>query len=88
MYPIEPCAISYWWIVPIILMILCFFMMRRRRSSMMCCFGPWASDCRQTKAQDSARDVLDRRYASGDINRDEYEEKKRALNESADQTHE
>ena len=38
----------------------------------------------QTDVPDSARDILDRRYAAGEINKDEYEEKKRTLSESTD----
>ncbi len=32
-----------------------------------------------TRTSDSALDILKRRYASGEINREEYEEKKKAL---------
>ena len=84
MYASELCGFSLWWIVPIIMMILCFLMMRRRRGSMMCGFGSRAIDCQQTDVPDSARDILDRRYAAGEINKDEYEEKKRTLSESTD----
>jgi len=80
MYASQLCDFSLWWlVVPIIMMILCFFMMRGRKCSMMCGFGSRALDCRQTEVPDSARDILDRRYASGEINREEYEEKKRTL---------
>ena len=34
---------------------------------------------RNTTTGDSALDILKRRYASGEITREEYEEKKRAL---------
>jgi len=34
---------------------------------------------RQSGASDSALDILDRRYASGEINKAEYEEVKRTL---------
>ena len=84
MYGSELCGFSLWWIVPIIMMILCFFMMRGRRGSMMCGFGSRAIDGQQTKVPDSARDILDRRYAAGEINRHEYEEKKRTLTDSTD----
>ena len=72
---------SLWWIVPIVMMILCFFMMRGRRWSMMCGFGRRDIGNYQTRGSDSAIDILDKRYASGEINKDEYEEKKRTLTE-------
>ena len=84
----ELCSFSWWWIVPIIMMILCFFMMRGRRGSMMCGFGSRAADVQQTEVADSAQNILDRRYAAGEINKDEYEEKKRALTESTDSINE
>ena len=83
MYASQLCGFSWWWIfVPIIMMILCFFMMRGRRGSMMCGFGSRALGCLQTEVPDSAIDILNKRYAAGEINRDEYEEKKRTLTES------
>ncbi|NIQ37239.1 MAG: SHOCT domain-containing protein [Proteobacteria bacterium] len=70
----------WWWIFPIAMMVLCFFMMRGR----MCC---WMG---RTNSKDidhpdrgdssaSAREILDRRYALGEINKEEYEEKKRDI---------
>jgi uncharacterized membrane protein len=76
MYGSQLCAFSFWWIVPIIMMILCFFMIRGRRGSMMCGFGPRAIDCQQTETSESARDILDKRYASGEITRMNTKRKK------------
>jgi len=73
------CATSYWWIFPIVMIALCFFGMRGRRGSMMCGSGSRDTESRQTGNQKSAIDILDRRYASGEINKDEYEERKRTL---------
>ena len=88
MYTSELCGFSWWWIVPIIMMILCFFMMRGQSCSMMCGFGSRAVDGQQTEVADSAQDILDRRYAAGEINKDEYVEKKRTLTESMDSINE
>jgi uncharacterized membrane protein len=65
--------------IPIVMMILCFLMMRRRRGTMMSRFGCCGRDWQQGKGKESSMDILDRRYASGDIDKTEYEEKKRAL---------
>ena len=84
MYGSEITWNSYWWIFPIFMMILCFFMMRGRRGFRMCCFGPRDIDNHQTKGSDSAIEILNRRYASGEIDKEEYEEKKRTLTGSTD----
>ncbi len=60
----------WWWLIPIAMMILCFFMMRHggcmpRRSGF--------------RRDETAREILDRRYASGEIGKDEYEQKKRDI---------
>ncbi|MEJ2170112.1 MAG: SHOCT domain-containing protein [Desulfobacterales bacterium] len=79
MYGSELCAFSFWWIVPIAMMILCFFMMRRHKGTMISGFGCCGRDRQEAKSAQSARDLLDRRYASGAIDKAEYEEKKRTL---------
>jgi len=84
MYGSELGAFSLWWIVPIVMMILCFFMMRRLRGTMMSGFGCCGRDWQQAKGKESSMDILDRRYASGDIDKTEYEDKKRTLTGPAD----
>ena len=79
---------SFWWIVPIVMMILCFFMMKGRRWSMMCGFARRGIGNHQTRGSDSAMEILDKRYASGEINKDEYEEKRRTLTDSTDSLNE
>ena len=78
MYDPTICDFSYWWIFPIVMMILCFLFMRGRRWPMRCGFGFRDID-HQSGASNSALDILDRRYASGEINKAEYEEVKRTL---------
>ena len=82
---------EFWWIFPFVMIIFCFFMMRGRMGSMsestrsgMCCHGSHGTDDHETKSSDSAIDILKRRYALGEIDRVEYEEKKRALSNSTD----
>ena len=79
MYGSELCVFSFWWIVPVVMMVLCFLMMRGRRGAMMCGFGSRISNRHPDRGADSALAILDRRYASGAIDRAEYEEKKRVL---------
>jgi putative membrane protein len=66
---------SLWWIFPLLMIVLCFLMMRGRIGS-MCGFGRHDSDSHTTNSSDSAQDILDRRYALGEIDKEEYVEKK------------
>jgi putative membrane protein len=74
---------GWWWIIPvamIVMMALCFFMMRRRMGFMMC--GPCTrtpSDSSWNARSESSRDILDKRYARGEIGKEEYEEKKKDI---------
>lgn len=79
MYGSEVCAFSFWWIFPLLMMILCFLLMRGRRGSMGCCFGTRSRDGQPTMGAVAAKDILDKRYASGDIDLAEYEEIKRKI---------
>ena len=82
MYALEASNFSYWWIVPIVMIILCFLMMRGRMGTMMCGFGPCGLDKYQTRRSDTAMEILDKRYASGEISKEEYEERKSSLTNS------
>ena len=76
---------SWWWIVPLIMMILCFLMMRKRWGSMMCGFGSRYIGNDPSQGSDTAEDILDKRYAAGEIVKDEYEEIKKTITNSTDE---
>ena len=84
MYLADQTWPSFWWIFPIVMMLLCFFMMRGRWGSMMCGCGPRSIYRWRTDDQDSALEILDRRYAAGEIDQAEYMERKRHLTASTD----
>ncbi len=67
-----------WWIFPLIMIILCFFMMSGRMRG-MCGMGGHDSEGHDKDEEESALDILDKKYARGEIEKDEYEEKKRVL---------
>ena len=84
MYGSELNCYSFWWIFPIVMMFLCFFMMRSRRGSILWGLGPRNFCGHPFRGRKSAIEILGRRYASGEIDKAEYEEKKKTLTESAD----
>lgn len=73
MYYADFFDFSLWWIFPIVMMVLCFLMMRGRRGRGMCGFGVGHG------TEESPIDILNKRYARGEIDQKEYEEKKRTL---------
>ena len=64
-------------------MAVCFFLMKGRRGTTMCGFGSGNTDQSDIDGSDSAKGILDKRFALGEINKEEYEEKKRILSGSA-----
>ena len=73
MFSCADISSGYWWGIPIVMMVLCVLMMRGRMGGLMCGrAGPG-------KDGGSARDILDSRYARGEIDKQEYEEKKKTL---------
>ncbi len=69
----ESFGYAFWWIFPIIMIVLCFFMMR---GSMGCMGGRHRSG-----SSDSAVEILNKRYALGEIDKKEYDEKKRTISQ-------
>ena len=69
----------FWWVIPLLLMILCCIGMRRKRGAGICGFRSQDTDSRNISPTDSAIDILDNRYALGEIGREEYEERKRSI---------
>ncbi len=65
-------SFPWWWLIPIAMMVLCFLMMRGHRG----CMTGWH---RYPRISESAREILDKRYALGEISKEEYEEKKRDI---------
>jgi len=59
-------------------------MMKGRRGSMMCGLGFRDKNKNRISTSDSATDILDKRYVSGEIDKEEYEEKKRTLTKSSE----
>jgi uncharacterized membrane protein len=78
MFGWEISSFSYWWIFPLVMIGLCFFMMRGKGCS-MCGFGSGRTRSRPIGPSESAANILDKKYALGEINKEEYEEKKRAI---------
>lgn len=74
---------QWWWIFPVAMIVLCFFVMRGRTG----CMTGWSTsrrvtDIRAISSSDSAREILDKRYALGEISKDEYIERKGDLEQT------
>lgn len=69
-------GMGFMWIFPILLLIVMTVLLRR---GPWCCMGRGHANGGQ---HETARDILDRRFTSGDITKAQYEEMKRALGQT------
>ncbi|MFW2368990.1 MAG: SHOCT domain-containing protein [Desulforhopalus sp.] len=67
---------GYWWIFPVVMIFLCFLFMRR------CGERGWCGFREDHNQKDSAIDIINKRYAQGDIDQVEYEEMRNRLEAS------
>ncbi len=64
---------SYWWLFPLVMIFFCFLFMRGCSTGRMCGFWP------QRGPEESALEILNKRFAEGKIDQGEYEKKKGVL---------
>ena len=65
---------GYWWIFPLVMIFFCFLFMRGCMGGRRMCGWSFGSG-----VGESAIGVLNKRYAKGEIDQKEYEEKKTTL---------
>ncbi len=75
----EICFFPYWWLFPLAMIVLFLLLRGGRRGFMTCRFCSRGHDVRETGQASPAREILDTRYARGELNGKEYEEMKGVL---------
>ena len=77
---------GFWWIFPLVMMFIFIFFLFAVRSGRggLCRPGRWMREYPEGKYDrgskpESALDILDKRYARGEIEKEEYEEKKATI---------
>ena len=72
---------GFFWLIPLIFIALCFFMMFGMRGRMSGCMGMSHSDHGHggSSESESPEDIVKRRYAAGEINKEEFETLKKDL---------
>jgi len=79
MFGTEFCEFPYWWVFPLVMIILCFLLMKGWRSMRMFGCGPFGTDNREIGDSNTALEILSKRYALGEIDKEEFEEKRSEL---------
>lgn len=75
----EFSCFHYWWVFPLAMIVLCLLMMRFRRGSGLCGCYSWRRSASGISESDSAEEILDKRYAIGELDDREYEAKRSVL---------
>ncbi len=71
---------GFFWLIPLIFIAFCFFMMFGMRGRMGGCMGMMGGhDHSGSSESESLEDIVKRRYAAGEIDKDEFERLKKDL---------